>query len=241
MTFAASAVHLWWADARCDWFEPEYRTWLTEEEWQTIQAKIPTIRRQAIFAKVFLKAILSAYLNRPWQSLVFDYNAYGKPAVRGSEWHFNLSHSDHYVALALCQSHRVGVDVQVQRPLADAQAIADRFFHASEAAWLRALSPELQLPWFYRLWCAKEAVLKAAGVGIGRQGLQQVVFGAEGDANRLSLNPALSAEAFKAYHWQEVMALNAAVLTVASPTPGFDLQTFVWQGTFTDLNRYVSL
>ena len=93
----------------------------------------------------------------------------GKPHFTGAlrEWHFSLSHSGGRALLALAQDQPVGVDLESPRPRQRLLDLAQRFFTAAETSVLRGLPEEERLHAFYALWTAKEAVLKAAGVGIG--------------------------------------------------------------------------
>ena len=97
---------------------------------------------------------------------------HGKPRLlRYPQWHFNLSHSGRYGICALSEAS-VGVDIQEYRP-ARVETLANRYFTADESEYLMSLCPEKRHGMFYRLWTAKESVLKAKGVGLGG-GLSQV-------------------------------------------------------------------
>ena len=86
-----------------------------------------------------------------------------------------------------------------------------RFFHPDEIAWLDALDDVACEHWFFRLWCAKEAVLKAHGHGISF-GLHKLRFAPDGagalqlawcdaglgDAARWQLHEWQAAEDFRA-------------------------------------------
>ena len=60
----------------------------------------------------------------------------------------------------------MGVDVEAGARLARPLARAERFFAAEEAAALQALPDDAQRERFLARWAAKEAVLKARGVGL---------------------------------------------------------------------------
>lgn len=74
-------------------------------------------------------------------------------------WHWSISHDDTWVAAVL---HTAPVGVDLERVAGRRAALHERVAGAEERALLE--------PWdalaFTRLWTAKEAVLKAAGVGI---------------------------------------------------------------------------
>ncbi len=82
------------------------------------------------------------------------------PAAPGL--HCAVSHSS-AVWLCACSDAPVGVDVQhcADRTHAQNAALARRFFHPDETAYLDA-HPES----FYAIWCAKEACAKLTGRGI---------------------------------------------------------------------------
>ena len=95
----------------------------------------------------------------------FALTPYGKPFCPDAPAHFSISHSGGMVWAAFCRAGAVGIDVEEVRPLPDAADLAGQL-HPQECAELRALPPaELQAA-FYRCWARKEAVLKAAGLGL---------------------------------------------------------------------------
>jgi 4'-phosphopantetheinyl transferase len=60
----------------------------------------------------------------------------------------------------------IGVDVEHQKPMADLEQIAERFFSASERAALRQLPAHQKQEGFFNCWTRKEAYLKAVGQGL---------------------------------------------------------------------------
>jgi 4'-phosphopantetheinyl transferase len=94
-------------------------------------------------------------------------------------WHWSLSHTVDYVA-AVTAGQPVGIDIERIRPFTE--ELKQRVAGSQE--W--ALGPELSQTLFCRFWTAKEAVLKAAGAGLG--GLAQCsITGLSGDGQvRLS-------------------------------------------------------
>ena len=86
------------------------------------------------------------------------------------------SHSGEQLLLALGRGVTLGVDLERLRPRPRALELADRFFAPGEAGRLQALAPERRELAFLRLWCAKEAVLKAHGRGLAF-GLHRLEFG----------------------------------------------------------------
>jgi 4'-phosphopantetheinyl transferase len=124
----------------------------------------------------------------------------------------NWSHSGQRLLLALGEGLRLGIDVELVRPRPRVAALAERYFHPDEAAWLRAQPDATRLPAFVRLWCAKEAVLKAHGEGIAF-GLEKLRFGEHDGQLRLdACAPALGTPADWALHeWAPEPGYRAAL------------------------------
>ena len=87
----------------------------------------------------------------------------GKPYLAGGEVFFNLSHSGDKVMCALSDTE-VGCDVQKTGEIS--RKIADRFFSASERAFLNGITDEKdRTDMFFRLWTLKESYIKMLGTG----------------------------------------------------------------------------
>ncbi len=101
----------------------------------------------------------------------------GKPQLveGGRDWHFSLSHSHGHALLAVLEGCPVGVDLEWPRPRSHLLALASRYFTGGEAATLAGLDASERVVAFYQLWTAKEAVLKASGLGLAH-GLRRVAM-----------------------------------------------------------------
>ena len=108
-------------------------------------------------------------------------DGHGRPCLGMPGRDCNWSHSGDRLVVARADGARVGVDVEVARPRPKALEIARRYFHDDEAAALAELSPVARDHAFLRLWCAKEAVLKAHGHGLSF-GLEKLRFRESADA-----------------------------------------------------------
>ncbi len=86
--------------------------------------------------------------------------AMGKPFLK--EFEFNISHGGPFVALAFGKEP-VGVDVEGGRPVSE--KVAARF-HPEEVCWYEKLAPVEKEIQFYRIWTAKESVMKRDGRGL---------------------------------------------------------------------------
>lgn len=79
----------------------------------------------------------------------------------------SLSHAGSYIGVALGWGLAVGIDVEPQRPLVDFDALARAALTAAEASDLARLPAAARNEIFLRWWTAKEAALKAHGIGLG--------------------------------------------------------------------------
>jgi 4'-phosphopantetheinyl transferase len=125
-------------------------------------------RDRFVACRVALREILGRALRTPPADVHFEYGANGKPALadRRREIEFNVSHRKDVAVIAVTAGRRVGVDVEPLRSVEDSERLAARFFSASEAAALRAVSPESRDEAFLACWTRKEAILKALGAGL---------------------------------------------------------------------------
>jgi len=115
-------------------------------------------------ARGTLREVLGAALGQAPAEVQIRYGAHGKPYLDGLR--FNLSHSGARALIALSVDCEVGADIELPRERRRTDAIARRFFAPGEIARLFAGSdPKAE---FFKLWCCKEAFLKATGEGLSR-------------------------------------------------------------------------
>ena len=87
----------------------------------------------------------------------------GKPHLENCPVHFNISHANGIVAVAMSEISPVGVDIEPLRAMR--AGFAARYFNQDEQHLIyTAKDPEEAL---IRLWTAKEAVGKYLGTGLG--------------------------------------------------------------------------
>ena len=141
----------------------------TEQE-RARRFKADIISRRYIVAHAAMRDILAKYLGGSATSLDLIQPLNQKPLIHQSQnhlgLHFSLSHSHEIAILAVSQACIVGVDIEHIRPVASVTQIANRFFAASEYELLQKSPKAQQLALFFKIWTAKEAFLKAQGLGI---------------------------------------------------------------------------
>ena len=142
--------------------------------------------RQGMAAELLVRAWLALELDCDPIAVALLRDALGRPQLGGVQRRFdvNWSHSGEGLLIALGDGVQVGADIERVRPRPRALALAKRFFAPAESECLAALPQDQCELAFIRLWCAKEAVLKAHGRGLAF-GLDQLVFAEEHGALQL--------------------------------------------------------
>lgn len=117
-------------------------------------------------AEPLARAWLAPRLGAVPADLPLRRDGHGRPRLALADHDCNWSHSGAHLLVALGRGVDVGVDVELARPRPRALELARRYFHPDEAAELAAVAGDDRSAAFLRLWCAKEAVLKAHGRGL---------------------------------------------------------------------------
>lgn len=161
-------VHIWWTALGADKLVQSLSHLLTpDERARAARFKVPLPARQFIMSRAFLRLALGRYLRAEPGSLQFEFSAHGKPSLAGSkDLQFNLSHAEDLAVLAVAKQWRVGVDVERVRGEVNAIQLADRFFSAQEAEWVRSKPDSGLASRFFTCWTGKEAYVKARGEGL---------------------------------------------------------------------------
>jgi 4'-phosphopantetheinyl transferase len=170
------------------------RHWLSEEE-RIRAARFVRSEDQTHFALAHgvLRFVLARYIGGDPAALRFQHGQTGKPCLTGREGslpdvRFNLSHSHGRMLIAVAHERDVGVDLEQVREAVEPLKLAERFYTAAEYDRITQRPvPDHPLE-FYRLWVAKEAVLKGQGIGI--PSLQECEIITLTDSPRAGMRPA---------------------------------------------------
>lgn len=129
-------------------------------------------RTRYTIAHGVLRHLLSRYCEVTPESLRFEASGAGKPSLfapslpaHAAQLHFNLSHSDDRALVGVSEGREIGIDVEKVRANIEALAISRNYFFGSERDTIAASATPDDT--FFRYWVAKEAVLKAQGIGLG--------------------------------------------------------------------------
>lgn len=162
-------VHIWTWDA--EHFFPLAEGRLAalddDERMRASRFRFDRDRMRFLISHFNMRLILSKYLLRAPQEIMYEKNQFGKPSLgahgAGPELHFNMSHSQGLGILAV-SNLTLGVDAELERPIRE--EIASAACSSYELRQLERLSGRRWLEAFYLCWTCKEAVLKAEGTGL---------------------------------------------------------------------------
>jgi 4'-phosphopantetheinyl transferase len=119
-----------------------------------------------------LRRLLGLYCGLPPETLQFEVTSAGKPSLQTGSTRipgirFNLSHSEDRALMAVSDGLELGVDLERIRCNIDALSISHHYFFGAEREAIEGAPEETRHDLFFRYWTAKEAVLKAQGIGLG--------------------------------------------------------------------------
>jgi 4'-phosphopantetheinyl transferase len=169
---ARDVVHIWCLPLDLPQQEQERCLSLLAPDEKTRAEKFyfEKARDHFIAGRGLLRTLLGGYLKMEPAHLQLGYEPQGKPVLQGNLQNlpiqFNISHSEGLGVFALSLDHRVGVDIECVRPMADLDDLAQHFFTAKESALISSLSGNRKQELFYKIWTCKEAYLKAVGAGL---------------------------------------------------------------------------
>ena len=111
-----------------------------------------------------LGEILDSYLGS--SSWTLARTSSGKPFLEGSPLHFNLSHGDGLVMVAVSLTHHVGVDIESWRRVPRPDLTITGAFSEDDQRYLESGAPSERDRMILKGWVRKEACLKALGTGL---------------------------------------------------------------------------
>lgn len=142
------------------------------ERERALELVCPIEQRRYTVAHAALRAILGRVCGVRANQLGFGTEPNGRPYLVLPDgpppYDFNLSHSGEWALVAVTPTGwRVGVDVERIRPDLDVLGMAGRMYQPAELDHLhRSKDPVEQCTEYFHLWSAKEAYVKAIGIGL---------------------------------------------------------------------------
>jgi 4'-phosphopantetheinyl transferase len=169
-----TAIHVYFVPFTAASIEHQYEPfWALLDEQERSRASrfhFNKHRKRFVMAHGHCRMMLARYLSLAPADIVFKRGEHGKPAIENlsEPLYFNLSHSHQAMALAVCRSGNVGIDLEytLSERHTDLLAIAEHSFAPDEVAALKTLSGEDLKKSFYQIWTQKEAFIKLSGRGL---------------------------------------------------------------------------
>lgn len=168
----ANEIHVWEFNIEVyEKLSAHYFEYLSEEETKRVERfrKIND-KKQYVIGHIFLRILLSKYLEIPIHQISLFRDLHGKIKLEGNGGNisFNLSHSDEMVVLAFSKYKDLGVDIERIHNIQDFLQIAQLYFRKEEYDYISKIDAESPLSKFYKVWTIKEAFVKATGEGLSR-------------------------------------------------------------------------
>ncbi len=139
---------------------------LDPEELRRARGLPDATRREFVATRAILRTLLGERLEVPAKEVMLRKRENGKLFVSGGVL-FNVAHSNGLAVFAFTHNLKVGVDVELLRPLADLEGVVELALAPSEAADLQSVPAADRAEAFFACWTRKEAYLKASGNGLG--------------------------------------------------------------------------
>ena len=165
----AGEVHLWLIPVSDDRAALAQQWISTTEQAKAEGFSTQGARRQFIVARGFLRLLLAHYTGGTACEIVFGKAPNGKPFLADpnlNQVRFNVSHTEHAIALAFSLDTEIGVDIEQVRPDFAWRDVAEMVFTDTDYRDLAKADGDVANRGFFDLWVRMEAALKLKGDGI---------------------------------------------------------------------------
>ncbi len=162
-------IHIWSARyADLDQFYPLLSTLTCPDEATRAAGFIkPHDTRRYMLRHGMTRAVLGHYTQQEPAMVRFIRGTTGKPDLdpdaHGYDLRFSLSHTDERVCLGISRKSRIGIDMVKIDSRYPFLASGEYLFSRDERNWIVQAAPEDRPYRFFRIWCLKEALIKATG------------------------------------------------------------------------------
>lgn len=161
-------IEVYWVDT------DSQRRWETrlldaEEKARADAMLQPSVRERWIRSRIALREILAEKIRIRPQEVHYTCNSNGRPQIESHNYlapRFSLSRSGSRVCISVRFGGAIGVDLENCRRVAHRREKIERFFCSNERDELTRVESRDCDDAFLRVWTAKEAWLKANGLGI---------------------------------------------------------------------------
>lgn len=164
-------VHVWWTNIdkpfNGAWIEDVLDSVELHRAQRFVRA---SDHRRFVTARACLRFLIGHYTGVAPREVRFSYGAHGKPTLDGSwgetDLCFNLSHTQDLLLYAFARGRAVGVDLECVREDIDVERLVPLVFSNQDLDGARCRASDVSRDAFFRTWVAKEAYVKATGLGL---------------------------------------------------------------------------
>ncbi len=173
----AEAIHVYWYGHSVP--SKEFSSWpdlLDKTELETYHSiERPEVAESFAYRRSLLRRLLARHSGTPADQLTFDTEPHGKPSLIDThhKLHFNTSQTRTSGLISIGDQGPVGIDIEIMRQL-DAAAFSEKILSPSERIEFAALCSKDRLSTIFGYWTAKEAMIKAIGLGLNLNLLRQI-------------------------------------------------------------------
>ena len=139
------------------------------EAARAARQRLPRNRDMLVLAYALHRLLLSQVLGCAVGDVPLGRDAKGCPRLHGDRLFTSLSHAGQRVAIAVAGAGPVGIDIEPAGRAADMPELAERVAHPDELRELAPLGAHALGEALLAMWVRKEALLKAAGIGLERE------------------------------------------------------------------------
>lgn len=170
---------------------PDWRCILNaEEQARAGRFLVERAFREFVLGRLLLRLGLAAHLGGEPQAFQIQALPNQKPfLINGPEnFDFNITHSGGMAACAFHTQGAVGIDMEAGHQGLEVEALVNRLLSESESALYAGLAGAAKFRFFFDVWRAKEAIVKAAGLGLSVDFRQFDTHDAQGRLERVALH-----------------------------------------------------
>ncbi len=144
--------------------EKAYAALLNADETVRLTRMSVWRRKTFLTGRALVRDVLGQIMGLPPAAVELRLLAGGAPVLKEDGPFFNLSHSGHFVLMAVDDTP-VGADIENSRSNRNIDGMVREYFDEAAKAAYFLLDPKERRSFFYRLWTMKEAALKLKGCG----------------------------------------------------------------------------
>jgi 4'-phosphopantetheinyl transferase len=154
------------AAGQAQWTDGAQRLLGPQERDRAARFRFGHDRTTYVVAHALWRGLLGRCLGIAPADVPLRFAASGQPQLPGTGWVTSLSHSGTLVMLAASRAAALGVDLERAPSSARLRALAGEICAPDELDSLRGVPEAAREQALLRLWTRKEALLKAAGLGL---------------------------------------------------------------------------